>query len=205
MLPLEDVELRILLGNSIPLPEMDYDDENVESEYGLPEAEAALRDYYFSSLTYNIGKEDFQYECSSVIDPILRYPLEDKIELCYSILKRLKIVHDFEFAYKPDIKDDNDVENILDLVKFIEYDCEKLIIGIWKYIRPDSSRVNFVLYCEQNKDKIFSELEEQIETHDFNPFITDFLKTYEGDKMIKWFCKQSERYETAIKIERLKE
>ncbi|MHA1801797.1 MAG: hypothetical protein ACTSWJ_08690 [Candidatus Heimdallarchaeaceae archaeon] len=204
-LELEDPQLKILLGNSIPLPEEDQDDNNVASESGQPDAEEALKDYYFSSLTGNIGKEDFQFEFASVIDFVARYPLKDRMHLCYSILKRIKEVHDFVFPTDVDINDEVDIQNVLDLIKFIEYDNEKLIVGVWKYVMPKTSRVNFILYCEQNRDKILSEIEEQIDTYDYNELITEFVKSYEADKMIKWFCTQSERFETAIKIELIKE
>lgn len=204
-LALENPELAILLGNSIPLPEMDLDDANVDSQTGDADAETALMDYYFSTITGGIGKEDFQFEFASVIDFVVKYPLKNRIKLCYSILKRIKEEHDFVFPTDIEIKNEVEVQNIFDLVKFIEYDSEKLIVGVWKYVMPKTARVNFILYCEQNRDKILSEVEEQIDTHHYNELITEFVKSYEADKMIKWFCKQSERFETAIKIELIKE
>jgi hypothetical protein len=205
MLGLENPELRILLGNSIPLPEEDLDDANVASQFGQPHAEDALRDFYFTSIALHIGKDDFQYEFTSVIDFVRPYPIEDRISLCYSILKRIKEVYDFEFSRKIEIKSELDIEHIFDLIKFIEYDNSKLIVGVWRYIFPKQSRFNFVLYCEQNKDKILSEIDEQIDIHNFNPLIVEFVKSYEGDSMIEWFCKQSEKLETEIKIEYAKE
>lgn len=204
-LALENPELKILLGNSIPLPEEDQDDKNVASDSGQPDAEEALRDYYFSSITGNIGKKDFQSEFSSVIDFVIKYPLDDKIKLCYSILKRIKEEYDYIPPSNIDIKSEIDVQNIFDLIKFIEYDSEKLVVKVWKYVMPKKSRVNYILYCEQNRNKILSEIEEQIDTHDYNQYIIDFVKSYEADKMIKWFCNQSEKFETAIKIEIIKE
>lgn len=205
MLPLQDPELKILLGNSVSMPEEDLDDAVVASRSGEPHAEDALRDYYFSSLTIQIGKENFQAEYNSVIDFIRTYPLEQRIRLSYSIIKRIKEVYDFEFPKDLDVNSELEVQNVLDLIKFIEYENEKLIINVWKYLAPENNRVNTLLYCEQNKNRILLEIEEQIDTFDYNPLIVQFVKSYEGDKIIKWFCKQSERLETEIKIEIVKE
>ena len=40
----EERHQKILLGNSIPLPEEDLDDASVESEYGKPVEEEALKE-----------------------------------------------------------------------------------------------------------------------------------------------------------------
>jgi hypothetical protein len=35
------------------------------------------------------------------------------------------------------------------------------------------------------------EIEEQLETHDYSGLIADFLRTYNKENLIEWFCEKS--------------
>ena len=79
-----------------------------------------------------------------------------------------------------------------------EYDHEEFILDIWQYLKPETNLKSFQNYCEQNGNKIISEIEEQLDTKAFPKLITDFLRTYNKDDMIQWFCDRSERLNTTI-------
>jgi hypothetical protein len=195
----EERHQKILLGNSIPLPEEDLDDAYVESEYGKPVEEEALKEYYFITITDNIGREDFKENYLAVINQIIRnYDVRKQQMLCEAIMHQVKQVYDYLSPVNVDINSDEDVTNILNFIQFIEYDHEEFILGIWEYLKPETNLKSFQNYCEQNGNKIISEIEEQLDTKAFPKLIANFLRTYNKDDMIQWFCDRSERLNTAI-------
>ena len=197
----EERHQKILLGNSIPLPEEDLDDAYVKSEYGKPVEEEALKEYYFITITDNIGKEDFKENYLAVINQIIRnYDVRKQQMLCEAIMHQVKQVYDYLSPVNVDINSDEDVTNILNFIQFIEYDHEEFILGIWEYLKPETDLKSFQNYCEQNGNKIISEIEEQLDTKAFPKLITNFLRTYNKDDMIEWFCNRSNRLKTAIQL-----
>ena len=201
---LEDLSQYTLLGKSIPEPERDYDDEKVNSEYGEPVAEDALKLYYFQSITNNIGKEDFREEYLCSITHIMKYDIEDLRSFIETLLEQITAVYDFEFPFVIEYTADN-VKDILNFLEFIEYDNEDFIVTTWKYLNPDLNQFKIEKYCEQNSDKIALEIDNQVDSHDFSKIISIFLRTYIKDKLIDWFCDRSMKLRTAILINLLKE
>jgi len=195
----EDIPLKALLGNSLNMPEEDMDDLRVMSQTGYPYEEAALKSYYFLTIVESIRTGEFRESYNATI-PLLRkeYEFEDLQELCHEIIKYVKERYDFIFPQTVKIEDAGDTQNVLDFIKFLEYDNEEFITNVWKYLKPETNSVRLRKYCEQNGNKIISEIEEQSDTRSYPKLISDFLRTYNKDDMIEWFCEQSERLNTAI-------
>jgi len=195
----ENRALKALLGNSLNMPEEDMDDLRVESQTGYPYEEAALKSYYFLTILDSIRTGEFQESFNATI-PLLRkeYEFEDLQELCREILRYIKERYDFIFPEKVKIEDVGDTQEVLQLIKFLEYDNEEFIVNVWKYLKPETNSFQFKNYCEQNGNKIILEIEEQSDTRSYPKLIANFLRTYNKDDMIEWFCEQSERLNTAI-------
>ena len=194
----ESKDLKILLGNSIEEPEVDYDDAEVNSQFGLPVEEEALKEYFYVTVTDNIGKKDFQEEYLSVKPDIAQYPLDKRQVLGDTLLKRLLEVYDFELPVEVDFNDNIQYDAILDLVEFIEFDHEQFIVEIWSFLNPDSNSLQLQKYCEQNADKIISEIEEYLTTRELPWMIANFLRTYNKENIISWFCEKSQNHKTSI-------
>lgn len=195
----EDMQTKVLLGNSINMPEEDMDDLKVMSQTGYPYEEAALKSYYFLTILDSIRTGEFRESFNTTI-PLLRkeYDFPDLQELCHEILRYVKERYDFIFPQIVKIEDSGDTQEVLDFIKFLEYDNEEFIVNVWKYLKPETNSFQFKKYCEQNGNKIISEIEEQSDTRSFPELISDFLRTYNKDDMIEWFCEQSERLNTTI-------
>lgn len=195
----EEPTLKILLGNSIPLPEEDLDDEYVKSEYGKPNEEEALREFYFTTITGSINQEDFKENYLSVIDSIKKeYDSEKQKMLCIAILHSIEEKYDYEPLENVELNTDDDIIDVLKFLEFLEYDHEEFILDVWGFLKPETNSFQVENYCEQNKDKIISEIEEQLDTKSYPKLIADFLRTYKKDDMIQWFCNRSNRLNTAI-------
>lgn len=194
----EQEDLKVLLGNSIEEPEVDYDDAEVSSELGHPVEEDALMEYFYITITRNIGKADFREEYLSVYPDVMRYSTEKKQVLAESILKQIKQVYDYTPSRIVDTNSEIEINNVLKFIEFIEYDHEDFIIEVWTFLNPETNSFQVEKYCEQNKIKIISEIEEQLTSREFPWMIADFLRTYNKEDITTWFCEKSKRLRSAI-------
>ena len=194
----ESKDLKILLGNSIEEPEVDYDDAEVQSDFGLPVEEEALKEYFYVTVTDNIGKKNFREEYLSVKPDIDKYSIEQKQVFADTILKTLKEKYEYELPIELEVNDPIQLDAILDLLEFLEFDHEDFIVEIWSFLNPDSNSLQLQKYCEQNQDKIITEIEEYLTTRELSWMIANFLRTYNKENIISWFCKKSENHKTSI-------
>jgi len=194
----EDRDLKVLLGNSIEEPEVDYDDAEVESEVGYPVEETALREYYYVTITDHIGKVEFREHYLSVIRFAQQYPLTSQILLANSILEQIEKVYDHIPSISFDPNSYEEMNEVYKFIEFIEYDHEDFIVEVWSFLNPEINSFQIEKYCEQNKYKIISEIEEQLKSRFFPWLITDFLRTYNKDNIIEWFCERSKNLRTLI-------
>jgi hypothetical protein len=201
----EDLNQYTLLGKSIREPGRDYDDEIVNSEYGVPAAEDALKLYYLQSITNSIGKEDFREEYLASVKYVMEYEVEDLRSFTETILEQIILIYDFEFPYKLDFNTKDQINELLKFLAFIEFDNEDFITTTWKYLNPDVNSLQIEKFCEQNADKIVLEIDEQVDSHDFSGMIAIFLRTYIKDKLVEWFCNRSKNLRTSILIKLLGE
>lgn len=194
----EDRDLQVLLGNSIEEPEVDYDDADVESEVGYPVEETALKEYYYITIIDHIGKPDFREHYLAVIRFVQQYSVTHQTLLANSILKQIKEVYDHIPSINFDSDNYDEINEVYKFIEFIEYDHEDFIIEVWSFLNPEVNSFQVEKYCEQNKHKIISEIEEQLSSRFFPWLIADFLRTYNKDNIIEWFCEKSKNLRSLI-------
>lgn len=192
--------LKVLCGNSIEMPEMEYDDSEVESDTGFPVQEEAEREFDFSTVTDNMNLPDFRENYLEAMKQIRTYSTKRQQLLANSIVKRLPEKYDFEFSVNFDFDTQDEINGLYRFIEFVEYDHENFIVNIWKFLKPDSNSFQFEKFCEHNTLNIISEIEEQLETHDYSELIADFLRTYNKDKLIEWFCEKSKNLRASILV-----
>jgi hypothetical protein len=197
----DELAQKILMANSIRLPEEDLDDRMVKSQYGLPTEEDALRDYYFQTIIGNIGKEDFKENYLAVMHEIRQeYSMEDQRNLCFGIIKKIEEVYDFSFSTEIALDTVKQIFDIYEFIEFLEYKHEIFISDIWKDLKPDLSKTDLEKYIEQNQDKIINEIENQLKSKDLSELISDFLRTNNKENIIEWFTKKSKPLLVLIRI-----
>jgi len=187
----EDRSLKVLLGNSIEEEEVDYDNADVASELGYPVEEEALKEYYYVTITDNIGKPDFREHYLSVIRFAQQYPVESQQVLVNSILEQIQTVYDFEPSRNFTPINYDEINEVYKFIEFLEYDNEDFIVEIWSFLKPEADSLQLEKYCEQNKHKIIFEIEEQLDSRFFPWLIADFLRTNNKENIIEWFCEKS--------------
>jgi len=196
--------LKVLCGNTIEIPEVDYDDEAVESYSGDPVVDSGLMQFFFVNVTEYMNTPEFQENYESVKGDIKKLPLEHQKLLAFSIVQKMSEKYDFDFSTELNpFYNQDDIDELYQFIEFIEYKHEKFIVGTWRYLRPDSNLFQIEKFCEHNIPKILREIEEQAEVHEYSEMITDFLRTYNKDKLIEWFCEKSKKLRSSILIELL--
>ncbi len=191
----KDIDNKILLGNSIPMPEADMDDN--ESE--INDEVEALHCYWYNVMLDNLGIKDFKPNYLSVKNQILNEcSLNDQRELCKRILQKIKLIYGFVFYKTIDFNNPDEIQEFFDFIEFLEYDNEKFITDVWMFLDTNLSGLSIEEFCKRNSNQIINEIEEQIDSNSFNELITIFLRTYNKSNIIEWFLKKSEDNKTTI-------
>jgi len=202
----ESDALHALLGNTIEEPEVDYDDERVNSESGDPVIDDGLQQYYFASVIDAMATKNFESDYKSVRGKIRLYSTEQQQLLAFSILQNLQEKYDFEFSLNFTPYNQDDIDELYKFIEFVEYDHEKFITQIWNHmIKFDGTKLDIETFCKVNEGKILKEIEEQTFTHYYSEMITDFLRTYNKENLIEWFCEKSKNLKSSILITLRKE
>lgn len=192
----------ILLGNSIPLPEDDTDDDNTSIDDQL----SALYGYWQATILNSISKKNFKSNYNTVISDIIKHvPLEEQIPFCYKILEKIYETYEFEFPEKIEIQTKDHVLELYDFLKFIEFDHEDFVLSVWSFIEVDLATKTLLEFCLDNDKRIMREVEESLETSAYSELISIFLRTYIKEWFMRWFYNATIRYESEIKIRMMEE
>lgn len=209
---MQDIYDRILLGNSVPVPEEDSDDVKSDIDFqsriytgGVENQEDALREYWFITVLNNIGTSEFKQNYLSVISDIKsECSIREQVLLCEKILERVEEVYEFVFPRVLQLYDLNDIQNVYDFIEFLEYKYEDFIIPVWKFLDVDLKKVNIGEYCGVNVGKIIREIEEQTKVHMLPVLVKQFLRVCGKDELISWFSNISENSKTLLILKTLK-
>lgn len=194
------IENKILLGNSIELPEMDPNDKKNDIEDRV----SALHNYWFVSILNNINTDDFKQNYLCVINDIIEEcSLEDQREFCNVMLEKIIEIYDFEFPEKISLNNIDEIKDLYYFFEFIEYNYSEFISNVWLSLNIDLSIFNINGYYTENDIQIINGIENEIETSNLNQLIKIFLRTYDKDKILLWFIKSSIKIKSYIKMKYL--
>jgi hypothetical protein len=186
----DDIGQRIITGNTIPLPEYDDDDDKVNSKYGDPVEEEALKSYWFQTALGTIGTEEFKESFLSVIDKI-RYDcsLLEQRSFCFNILYKINEIYEFELPINYDIVSDEEIWEVYNLIAFIEYNHKQFLMKVWRQLNVDPDKLDIDLECKTNSDAIIAAIDVIVAKDKYTKMIKMFLGTNIKENMINWFNK----------------
>jgi hypothetical protein len=145
----------------------------------------ASNKYDFIQLVNSIGTLDFK----SIYENIMNneYSIEERYNLAVEILDKIQDVYGIELTLSntPSL---HEIVSVFKFIKFLEYDYISFIADIWKFT---------------NADQIMKVVDEQIETHFLSEIISNFLRTYNKEDMIRLFIELTEKSKmrVVLKIE----
>lgn len=162
---------RVLAGNSIKTFELDD-----EEEKGKENNASFLFDS--TDIINSIGTEDFKYSYLVAKNDIIKQDLIAQKDMCKSILEKIEEVYDFIFPETIYIDSQEDVNNVLEFLEFLEYDHIDFLARSWAFLGVDLKNLNIEEYCYSNSDKLLREIEEVDEISNVNEMVSIFLRTY---------------------------
>lgn len=151
----------------------------------------------------HIKTDDFKYIYKEAILDIKQFPFKNQRRFIEGVLRKISEVYDFEFPTKLDIYNINDINELYHFIEFLEFDNVSFISRVWKYLGKDLKNLDIEKFCISNSIKIIKEVEDQIQSYDFNKTITLFLRTYYKDKFIEWFIRQTKNSKIEIMLEQI--
>ena len=179
----------------VQYPEMD-DDERMD-EF---EDDAIFRSSMID-LIDTLGQIDFKFVYPILIKDIETTTFNNQKIFCQKMMERIEEIYDFVFPEKPDLTTNAEISRFLEFLRFLEYDNIIFLSFVWQYLNVDLLTTDIESFSRVNQNKIIKEVEEQLETHEQNELISNFLRTYYKSKFIEWFTNQSEKNKTSILLE----
>jgi len=179
----------------VQYPEMDDDERMDEFE------DDAIYQSSSIDLQDTLGQVDFKFVYPILIKDIETATFDNQKIFCQKMLDKITEVYDFTFPEKPELTTNIEIKTCLEFIKFLEYDNIIFLSLVWQHLNINLLTLDIESYCNKNQNKIIKEVEEQLETHEQNELISNFLGTYYKSKFIEWFIENSNRSKTQIILE----
>jgi len=167
-----DNNLKNLISDLTPLDE--YDDD----EYSDEKIEIVTNVYHMKDLIDNVGEEDFKHLFYLI--SFKEIDIKWKALFCKSLLEKIKEVYDFEFDKSFDLFSEETVEEILNFVKFLEFDNLDFIKIFWSNIID--SKLDIKMF-----DRVAKYYLNHAKSLDISKNIDKTLSKLENPKLIKDF------------------
>ena len=85
----------------------------------------------------------------------------DQRRLCLGILEKVKEVYNYEFLPHPELEHQLSMNNVYDLIKFLNYDYVDFFGDVWRYLKTDLKKTDVKQFCVKNSDKIIIVINEK--------------------------------------------
>lgn len=179
-----------LLTAAIPPPELDPEDSDTE--------ETAIVRYEFLELVAAIGRDDFKEVYMNMIDDIKAQSVQNQIELCVTILGKIRDHYEFELPIHADIENQQGINEVYQLISFLEFDYLEFFAGLWNGLGVDLKKITIRSFCQNNDDSVINQVEIQLQTLKFSKLVDSFLRTYNKEKMIDFIIDRTEKSKMMI-------
>ncbi len=190
--------LLVLAGSSLPLPEQDDPDQ-------IQLGNEASIEYDKMELVGSIGIPVFKETYMMVINDLKAQEIVNQRRLCLDILEKVKEIYDYEFLPYPELDNQFDMNNVYDLIRFLNYEYIDFFGDVWRYLETDLKKISIKQFCEKNLDKVIIEIEDQLNSRDLSEMVSLFLRTYNKDNLIDWFIKSTEKNKMLIYLRIMEE
>lgn len=157
-----------------------------------------LKNYSFLNVLNKIGREVFKSSFLVEYNHIIDFPISDQILFCRAIEHKIKEIYNFEFPIKIILENKEQIKEMYDFIKFIEYDNIIFLQYIWSRLVNTIIKIDIKEFIIKYKENFIS----LISSYDHkNNLIKQFLNTYEEELLLNWFINISERERILIEVE----
>lgn len=133
----------------------------------------SYRDYCILQICDTIGTHDFKTTYMALIEDILSYDIKSHILFCNEIVKKLTDVYGIVFPEVINVLSEPEIENILNLLTFIEYGCSDVLSTGWFHLLEQLNNLDI---RKINLDTFFNKPE------NYNMFMNNIIEEIHENK-----------------------
>lgn len=170
-----------LIGRSIPLDEVDDEESNLNDMIPIAEMEAD-----FIDVIDNFGKEEFKFIFLNVLNELQNIEFEKQRELCEKLNEKVFEIYNFEFTPQLVFDDQEDINNYLNFIAFLEYDYVDIISEIISNLDLNLLRRDTNKFLLDNFEKIIININNLIQNEKIIGLISIFLRTNNKDGLYQF-------------------
>ena len=159
---------KILIGESIPLDEVDDEESNLDDMIQSAELNADL-----TTIINYFGTEEFKGLYLNLYNEIRSFELENQRELCEKLISKISDNYDFEFYPMLTFDNENDTGEFFKFIEFLEYDYIDFLSEIISSLDLELLKKDINEFLILN----WSQLRLKINSYQKNEIISKFLRT----------------------------
>lgn len=165
---------KILIGESIPLEEVDDEESNLNDMIPAAELNADL-----TTIINYFGTEEFKGLYLNLYNEIRSFELEKQRELCEKLIIKISENYNFEFFPQLTFDNKNDTEEFFKFIEFLEYDYVDFLSEIISGLDLELLKKDMNSFLTLN----WNELSLRINSYQKNEIISKFLRTNNKDNL----------------------
>jgi hypothetical protein len=159
---------KILIGESIPLEEVDDEESNLNDMIPVAELNADL-----TTIINYFGTEEFKGLYLNLYNEIRSFELEKQRELCEKLIIKISENYNFEFFPQLTFDNKNDTEEFFKFIEFLEYDYVDFLSEIISGLDLELLKKDINEFLTLN----WNQLVLKINSYQKNEIISKFLRT----------------------------
>jgi len=159
---------KILIGESIPLEEVDDEESNLNDMIPVAELNADL-----TTIINYFGTEEFKGLYLNLYNEIRSFELEKQRELCEKLIIKISENYNFEFFPQLTFDNKNDTEEFFKFIEFLEYDYIDFLSEIISGLDLELLKKDINEFLTLN----WNQLVLKINSYQKNEIISKFLRT----------------------------
>lgn len=175
---------KILIGESIPLEEVDDEESNLDDM--IPEAELNAD---LTTIIKFFGTEEFKGLYLNLYNVIRSFELEKQRELCEKLISKISELYDFEFYPMLTFDNEDDIEIFLKFIEFLEYDYVDFLSEIISGLDLELLKKDLNKFLKLN----LKQLSLRINLYQKNEIISKFLRTNNKSGLYKFIRSRLEK------------
>jgi hypothetical protein len=175
---------KILIGESIPLEEVDDEESNLDDM--IPEAELNAD---LTTIIKFFGTEEFKGLYLNLYNVIRSFELEKQRELCEKLISKISELYDFEFYPMLTFDNEDDIEIFLKFIEFLEYDHVDFLSEIISGLDLELLKKDLNKFLKLN----WKQLSLRINLYQKNEIISKFLRTNNKSGLYKFIRSRLEK------------
>jgi hypothetical protein len=185
---------RILLGSSLPLLEVEEDDD------GDMEQDASL-EYDMLNILDSISTDEFKAHYTMAMNKIKNECIENQRIFATKILDKIEEFYDYVPPIKHLLDELYQINLVYDFIEFLEFDHVIFLSNLWKDFDIDLRKIDIEQFCINNTNKFMLLIDDQTKIDNLSLMITEYLRTNISLKMIEFIIKKTSESKMLVQME----